>query len=110
MNEIEEIKLDIDYHEKQLETLNELIPRLQNDKHTSEQMLIVLENRLKLAEYTYWIRLREKSKDECDEKLCYCGHTYKCSCANPDKQMFRESVQRGSIILTDKNNGWKNAI
>lgn len=50
MEEIEEIKLDIDYHKKQLETLNELIPRLQNDKYTSEQMLIVLENRLKLAE------------------------------------------------------------
>ena len=49
MKKIEEIKSDIEYHKKQLETLNELLPRLQNDKYTSEQMLIVLENRLKLA-------------------------------------------------------------
>lgn len=58
--------------------------------------------------YNYWIRLRDKSKDEYGEKLCYCGHTDKCSCSNPDKQTFKESVRRGSIILWDKNNGWEN--
>ena len=60
--------------------------------------------------YNYWIRLREKSKDEYGEKLCYCGHTDKCSCANPDKHLFRESVRRGSIILWDKENGWENVL
>lgn len=60
--------------------------------------------------YGYWIKLREKSKDEYREKLCYCGHTDKCSCSNPDKQLFRASVKRGSIILTDNNNGWKNVL
>jgi len=60
--------------------------------------------------YRYWIRIREKSKDEFGEQLCYCGHTDKCSCANPDKQLFRESVRRGNIILWDKENGWKNVL
>ena len=69
----------------------------------------ILYNVIARFSYGYWIRLREKSKDEYGEKLCYCGHTYKCSCSNPDKQLFRESVKRGSIILTDKNNGWKNS-
>lgn len=41
--------------------------------------------------------------------VCYCGHTYKCSCGNPDKKCFKESVKRGTIILWDKNNGWKNS-
>jgi hypothetical protein len=50
MEEIREIQLDIEYHEKQLETLNGLIPKLKRDKYTSEQMLIILKNRLKLAE------------------------------------------------------------
>ncbi len=50
MEEIEQIQLDIDFHEKQLDTLNELIPRLENDKYNSEQMLIILRNRLKNAE------------------------------------------------------------
>ena len=58
--------------------------------------------------YNDWISLREKSKDEFGEKLCYCGHTDKCSCSNPDENLFRESVKNGTIILTDKNNGWGN--
>ncbi len=70
----------------------------------------ILYNVIVRFSYKYWIRLREKSKDEYGEKLCYCGHTHKCSCANPDKQLFRESVKRGSIILTDKNNGWGNVL
>lgn len=57
--------------------------------------------------YNYWLRIREQSKDEYGEKLCYCGHTDKCSCANPDKQLFKESVECGTIILSDKNNGWR---
>ena len=70
----------------------------------------ILYNVIARFSYNYWIRLREKNKDEYGEKLCYCGHTHRCTCANPDKQLFRESVRRGSIILTDKNNGWKKII
>ena len=70
----------------------------------------ILYNVIARFSYKYWIRLREKSKDEHGEKLCYCGHTHKCTCANPDKQLFRESVRRGSIILGDKNNGWRNVL
>lgn len=70
----------------------------------------ILYNVIARFSYNYWIRLREKNKDEYGEKLCYCGHTHRCTCANPDKQLFRESVRRGSIILTDKNNGWENVL
>lgn len=61
-----------------------------------------------LFPYKIWIKMRDSSIDEYGEKLCYCGHTYKCSCGNPDKKCFKESVKRGTIILWDKNNGWKN--
>lgn len=60
--------------------------------------------------YRTWIRMRTKSKDEYGEKLCYCGHTYKCTCGDPDKQCFKESVARGTIILWDENNGWTEFI
>ena len=60
-----------------------------------------------LFPYKTWIEMREKSKDEYGEKLCYCGHTYKCTCSNPDKTLFKESIKRGSIILWDKENGWR---
>ena len=60
-----------------------------------------------LFPYKTWIKMREKSKDEYGEKLCYCGHTYKCTCSNPDKTLFKESIKRGSIILWDKENGWR---
>lgn len=70
----------------------------------------ILYNVIARFSYRYWIKLREKSKDEYGEKLCYCGHTHKCTCANPDKQLFRESVRNGSIILSDKNNGWRNVL
>ena len=62
---------------------------------------------ISLLFYRYWIRVRRKSKDE-DGELCYCGHTPKCDCADPDKYLFAESVCRGTIKLFDKNNGWKN--
>jgi len=57
--------------------------------------------------YKYWLKVREQSKDEWGEKLCYCGHTCKCSCGNPDKQTFKDSVERKTVILFDKNNGWE---
>lgn len=63
-----------------------------------------------LFPYQTWINMRNKSEDEYGEKLCYCGHTYKCSCGHPDKKCFKESVNRGSIILWDENNGWKNGL
>ena len=56
--------------------------------------------------YGYWIRLREKTIDEYGDKLCYCGHTYKCSCSDPCKKLFKDSVRRGNIYIFDKNNGW----
>jgi hypothetical protein len=49
--------------------------------------------------FKYWLGIRKQSKDEYGDKLCYCGHTYKCSCGSPDKQCFKESVKRGSIKL-----------
>lgn len=63
-----------------------------------------------LFPYRTWIKMREESVDEYGEKLCYCGHTHKCTCSNPDKTLFKESVNRGSIILWDKENGWKNGL
>lgn len=59
-----------------------------------------------LFPYKAWIRMRNNSKDEFGERLCYCGHTHKCSCSNPDKTLFRESVKRKAIDLWDENNGW----
>ena len=56
--------------------------------------------------FSNWLKLREETKDE-DGKLCYCGHTYRCDCANPDLNLFEESVKRGTIIPNDKRNGWK---
>ena len=57
--------------------------------------------------YKYWTRLRNENIDSYDEKLCYCGHTNKCSCANPTKQMFLDSIKNDTIKLFDKQNGWK---
>lgn len=54
-----------------------------------------------------WIKLRKESIDEFGEKLCYCGHTHKCSCGDPDEQMFIDHVRNGNIIPGDPNNGWK---
>ena len=68
--------------------------------------LIIKIKRL-LFPYKEWIKLREQSRDEYGDRLCYCGHTHKCECYNPDKRMFKESVKHGSIILWDKENGWK---
>jgi len=54
-----------------------------------------------LAHY-YWLKIREESKDKNGKKLCYCGHTNKCDCGDPDKQTFKDSVKRGSLIIFDK--------
>lgn len=59
--------------------------------------------------YKQWLSLRESSKDERSDKLCYCGHTHKCSCADPDEDIFEQSLKNGNIKLNDENNGWRNA-
>jgi len=61
----------------------------------------------KIKRYVSWLILREKSKDEYGDKLCYCGHTSSCSCGDPDLNTFKDSVKRGSIIEGDIKNGWK---
>jgi len=61
---------------------------------------------LKIA-YKNWLKLREKSSDGWDGKLCYCGHTYRCACDDPDFETFKDSIERGTIILGDIYNGWK---
>ena len=58
--------------------------------------------------YKKWIKLREASKDEYGDKICYCGHTDMCSCSNPDKTLFKESINRGVLNPNDINNGWNN--
>lgn len=58
-------------------------------------------------EYEKWIALRNQSIDERGEKLCYCGHTYKCECADPDIELFKGSVERKTITMGDPKNGWK---
>lgn len=58
---------------------------------------------------TEWLKIREV-KDKIpnhDHDLCYCGHTFTCSCGDPDWETFRDSVQRGVVKLGDPNNGWK---
>lgn len=57
--------------------------------------------------YSRWIKMRDRSEDECGDKLCYCGHTYKCSCGDPDIVLFKESVRNGTVDVLDTENGWK---
>jgi hypothetical protein len=63
-------------------------------------------NFLNDAPFKQWLKLRESSKDEYGDKLCYCGHTFKCSCGNPDLKCFEESLKNKTIILNDESNGW----
>jgi len=70
-------------------------------------LLLIPTNMDTNKKYTDWIILRNNNPDKCGHKLCYCGHTKYCECANPDLNLFQESVKRGTIILGDKNNGWK---
>lgn len=60
-----------------------------------------------MLEHNKWLDIRDASEDEWGEKLCYCGHTNKCSCGDPDLNTFKDSVNRGTIILDDPDNGWK---
>lgn len=57
--------------------------------------------------YKEWLALRESSTNDDGEKLCYCGHTKRCDCGDPDIITFKESLSRGDIILKDPNNGWQ---
>ena len=57
--------------------------------------------------YKNWLKLRESSTNDRGEKLCYCGHSYKCTCTDPDLQSFIESVENKTIIPDDPKNGWR---
>jgi len=61
-------------------------------------------------QFKEWLKLREASKDEYGQKLCYCGHTHRCECADPGFELFKESVKNGTIILGDSENGWKISV
>lgn len=52
-------------------------------------------------QFNDWIKLREESIDEHNEKLFYCGHTNKCSCSNPDIELFNDATpeERPVIIM-----------
>ena len=58
-------------------------------------------------DYKEWLKLRDASKDEFGDKLCYCGHTNLCSCGDPSFGLFKESVENGTIKLGDPKNGWR---
>ena len=57
--------------------------------------------------YKEWLELRKKSGNDEGEQLCYCGHTKRCDCGDPDLLTFTESVSRGDIVPNDPNNGWR---
>ena len=57
--------------------------------------------------YHKWLQLREKNEDEYGYKLCYCGHTNRCECADPDLEMFTHHIKHGNIKENDPRNGWK---
>ncbi len=58
-------------------------------------------------EYKEWVKLRLDNPDIYGEHLCYCGHTSYCSCSNPDLELFKQSLNRGTVKIKDKKNGWK---
>jgi hypothetical protein len=59
--------------------------------------------------YKEWLELRSKTKDD-EGKLCYCGHTYKCECGDPDFETFKTAVISHYIKLGDPDNGWIHVI
>ena len=59
----------------------------------------------KVGLWQEWLELRRATGDFGD-RICYCGHTFKCECADPDFECFCSSVLNGSIILNDPKNGW----
>lgn len=72
-------------------------------------VIAYMKHKIENKEYNDWLALREESKNNKDEtgrRLCYCGHTTYCECADPDEILFKESVKRGSIIIGDPTNGW----
>ena len=50
------------------------------------------------SDFKEWVRLREETKTE-EGGLCYCGHTDRCDCGDPDSKCFTESVDRVSVIF-----------
>lgn len=56
--------------------------------------------------YKDYLKLREESKDEFGDKLCYCGHTSKCSCADPGVSEFNSGIKTGSIKIQDPSDKW----
>jgi hypothetical protein len=57
--------------------------------------------------FKIWLKFRKLSKDEFGDMICYCGHTEKCSCADPTFINFKDSVERGVLDINDPKNGWK---
>ncbi len=53
-----------------------------------------------------WLKLRHDTANE-DGKLCYCGHTDRCTCGDPTFDMFKDHVRIGNIKENDPKNGWK---
>jgi len=70
-----------------------------------ETTLLFCEPCLKV-EWLKWLRLREITKND-EGKLCYCGHTNRCDCGDPDFTLFKESLERNTIKLNSLTNGWK---
>lgn len=68
---------------------------------------LIIRNEKRERRHKDWLELRKRSKDKFGEEICYCGHTSSCSCGDPCLKTFLESVDRGSIIENDINNGWK---
>lgn len=61
----------------------------------------ILYNVIARLSYKSWIRYRMQTRDEYGERICYCGHTTTCNCADPDMQLYRDSVKRGTASLRD---------
>lgn len=57
--------------------------------------------------YRLWLFIRKITRDSFSERLCYCGHTFKCDCDNPDKQTFIDACKNGSVQWWKLTNGWK---
>ncbi len=56
--------------------------------------------------YKDYLKLREESEDEFGDKICYCGHTSKCSCADPGISEFNSGIKTGSINIPDPSDKW----
>lgn len=47
--------------------------------------------------FQMYIDKRNKQK----EKMCYCGHTFDCSCGNPDIKLFEHNLLNDNIEEKD---------